>query len=110
MALEEIGSIIKFLEGEEFGKRFRKYNDCRRWVSLLSKEKVIRPSILKEIQNKEDWEEANDILLTLLIQDPSLRKLKILSEALKSDETYDNQITLAKMIDQFIATDCSELN
>ena len=71
-------------------------------MCYIYKKNAIRTADSQAIQSKHTSEEANDCLLALLVQDPSLRKLRALSEALKEDETHDNQQKLAKKIDHFL--------
>ena len=99
---EEREKILEFLTKPHFSRPFLKFNDSRKWVSTLQRKNAIRTADSQAIQSKHTSEEANDCLLALLVQDPSLRKLRALSEALKEDETHDNQQKLAKKIDHFL--------
>ena len=94
--------IVEFLNEPDFNQRFLNYNDSRKWVPTLQRKNAIRAADSQAIQSKHTSEEANNYLLTLLVQDPSLRKLRALSEALKEDETHDNQQKLAKKINHFL--------
>ena len=100
--MEEIEKVLKFLKEEEFNKRFLKFNDCRTWASTLLRENAIDVTDLETIQSKSNSEEANAHLHTKLVKDPSVRKLRILSKALKECKSHDNQLALASMIDQFL--------
>ena len=97
--------IVDFLKKPDFTQRFLNYNDSRKWVSTLQRKNAIRAADSQAIQSKHTSEEANDCLLTLLLQDPSLGKLTALSEALKEDETHNNQQKLAKKIDHFLKSE-----
>ena len=101
--MEVARKILEFLDEPEFCERFRKYNDCRKWVATLSR-KAVNDAHLQLIQSKSTSDEANDYLLTLIKSDPSIEKLEVLSEALKEDDTHINQLALAKMIDQFLVS------
>ena len=106
-----VEKITEFLEEPNFSRQFRKYNDCRKWVVTLSRIKAISVADSQVIQSKSTSDEANDYLLTLIIKDPSIKKLKATSKALKEDETHDNQLALAEKIDQFLDNMAkSELN
>ena len=94
--------IVDFLNEPDFNQRFLNYNDSRKWVPTLQIYNAIEPTDSQAIQSKPTSKEANNYLLTLLVQDPSLRKLRALSEALKENKTHDNQQTLAEMIDYFL--------
>ena len=102
MEEEEREKILEFLTKPNFSRPFLKFNDSRKWVSTLQRKNAIRAADSQAIQSKPTSEEANDCLLTLLVQDPSLRKLTALSEAFKEDKTHDNQLALAKKIDHFL--------
>ena len=102
--MEVAQKILEFLDEPEFCQRFRKFNDSRKWVATLSRKKAISDAHLQSIQSKPTSDEANDYLLTLIKNDPSIKKLEVLSEALKEDDTHNNQLALAKMIDQFLVS------
>ena len=102
--MEVARKILEFLDEPEFCEPLRKFSDSRKWVATLSRKKAITDAHLQSIQSKPTSDEANDSLLTLIKRDPSIKKLKVLSEALKEDDTHDNQLALAKMIDQFLVS------
>ena len=97
--------IVDFLNEPDFNQRFLNSNDSRKWVQMLQINDAIDPADSQAIQSKPTSKEANNCLLTLLVQDPSLRKLRALSEALKENKTHDNQQTLAEKIDRFLKSE-----
>ena len=70
----------------------------------MRESKVLERGDLQKMAPDVDLTSANTNLYILLDNDPSLAKLKALSEALREDYTHGCHEELADRIDQFIAT------
>ena len=74
-------------------------------MQTLQINNAIEPTDSQAILSKPTSKEANNYLLTLLVQDPSPIKLRALSEALKENKTHYNQLELAEKIDHFLKSE-----
>ena len=83
---------------------FHSFCDVRRISHWLQQSKVLEIDDLEKMIRSVDRHSANTSLNILLNNDPSLAKLKALSNALREDNTHGCHEELADRIDQFIAT------
>ena len=96
--------IRTFLSSNHFLDYFRSFCDVRRIGVYLQQSKVLEIDDLEKMVHSLDRRSANTNLYILLNNDPSLAKLKALSNALREDRTHGCHEELADRIDQFIAT------
>ena len=94
--------IRNFLCSEKFNDYLLDNCDVRRISVKLLAKKVISLADCETISPKVDIAQANSYLFLILCKDPSVAKLQILSEVLKSDTTRSTHQELAKIIDQFL--------
>ena len=99
--------IIVFLNGP-FHDQIRNA-DVRKVATNLVAGRVIESNKLESIGPKVDQQSANTSLFEMLLNDPSERKLRVLSCSLKLNPTHDNNQELACMIDQFLGM-CASLS
>ena len=85
---------------ESFNKYY-KFIDVKTLATELHRSDVINENELSEIQRTTD-ENGRGYLYSLLVKDPSVRKLKAFAEVLKKDESKDNQMALARDIEEWL--------
>ena len=96
--------IRTFLSSRDFKNHFYASCDVRRIAHYMRQSKVLERGDLQKMAPDVDLTSANTNLYILLDNDPSLAKLKALSEALREDHTHGCHEELADRIDQFIST------
>ena len=78
--------------------------DVREVAADLVAGRVIDSNKLESIGPNVDQQKANTNLFEVLLNDPSERKLRVLSCSLKRNRTHDNNQELSRRIDQFLGT------
>ena len=80
----------------------KKFCDARVVAGDLLAAGVISRGDVERINYDVNLDRANSNLYCILNDDPSTRKLKALSEALKKDTSIDGHVKLAEDIDEFL--------
>ena len=94
--------VESFLSTSSFHDFLHDHCDVRNIATKLHTLDAIGRDELDKMAHPKGLKEANSSLYVALISDPSIAKLKLVSEALKFDTSHEGHQTLAKRIDDFV--------
>ena len=94
--------VKSFLSTPSFHDFLHDHCDVRKIATKLHTLDAISRDELDKMAHPKGLKEANSSLYVALISDPSISKLKLVSEALKFDTSHEGHQTLAKRIDEFV--------
>ena len=98
-----------FLYQSNFHSQLVENADVQSIASYLCPSGVIKADQLVKFGNHVGRQEANANLFEILANDPSERKLRRFSSALKKETTHENNQELAELIDRFLGLLCCTL-
>ena len=94
--------VESFIFSPSFHDFLHDHCDVRKIATKLHALDAISRDELDKMAHPKGLKEANSSLYVALISDPSISKLKLVSEALKFDTSHEGHQTLAKRIDDFV--------